>query len=192
VLEFKLTVLALEKEGNNYGWLPAHETWGAVTELPQKNIFSTVAIGAKTIQITLRKQDVTLDTAVLWGEKQLFITAVNETGDRHHVVLTAALIDPVTVTLTRDTYGTNDLMRQTVTGTETVTFPAYITEKYMGYTKSDPQLILDTQYVLICPKAVTLEPGKTVAVNGKKFTVLVAHELDEHKNEYEAERIDEP
>ena len=42
--------------------------------------------------------------------------------------------------------------------------------------------------VLVVPKAIVLEPGKLVSVRGALWEVLVPHELDEYKNEYEIGR----
>lgn len=42
--------------------------------------------------------------------------------------------------------------------------------------------------VLVVPKAITLEPGRLVKARGALWEVLVPHELDEYKNEYEIGR----
>lgn len=42
--------------------------------------------------------------------------------------------------------------------------------------------------VLVVPKAITLRPGYLVEVRGAAWEVLVPHELDQYKNEYEIGR----
>ena len=42
--------------------------------------------------------------------------------------------------------------------------------------------------VLVTPKPITLRPGSLVEVRGAAWEVLVAHELDRYKNEYEIGR----
>lgn len=46
----------------------------------------------------------------------------------------------------------------------------------------------DLELVLVVPKAIRLEPGRLVECLGAVWEVLVPHELDEFKNEYEIGR----
>ena len=46
-------------------------------------------------------------------------------------------------------------------------------------------------YVLVTPKAVTLQRGSVVSVNGTDYAVLLAHVLDPYKNEYEICRTED-
>lgn len=191
MLDAKLTILELAREGNTYGWLPMHETWGEVELKSDRNIFSSVAIGARTVELRLRRQPLTLDHSILRGDKQMFITEINDSESRHFITVTAALIDPVVCAVTRETRKLNELNRLVSSGSENISFPAWITEKYVGRTQANPQVVLDTMYVLITSKAIELNPGELVMVEGKAFTVWAAHTLDDHKNEFEIARKDE-
>ena len=42
--------------------------------------------------------------------------------------------------------------------------------------------------MLVTPKPVALEPGRLVRARGALWEILVPHELDEFKNEYEIGR----
>lgn len=196
MLDAKMTVMELTSEtdavGNvNYGWLPSHDTWGTYELKQARNIFSSVAMGARTVEITLRRQPISLDNSIFRGERQLYITQIDDTADPHFTTVTAALIDPVSCVAEIESFRKNNLNRLESDGVKTVSFPAWLTEKYLGRTQADPQVVLDTMYVLITPKAIELSPGGLVTVDGKTYTVYVTHTLDGHKNEYEIARKDE-
>ena len=196
MLDVILTVMALESEadlnGNVvYGWRPYHSTWGSYELKQARNIFSAVALGARTVELKLRRQTLNLDHSILRGERQLFITQIDDTADPHFMTVTAALINPVSCVLSRTEKKKNELKRIVSTGTVTISFPAWFTEKYLGRTQEAPQVVIDTMYVLITPKAIELNPGEIVTVDGTDYTVYLAHTLDDHKNEYEIARKDE-
>lgn len=196
MLDAKMTVLSLESEsdanGNiTYGWLPYHDTWGTYELKQMRNIFSAVALGARTVELTLRKQPISLDNSIFRGERQLYITQIDDTADPHFTTVTAALLDPVSCTAEIESFEKNELNRIVSSGFRTIIFPAWLTEKYLGRTQAEPQVVLDMMYVLITPKAIKLAAGELVTVEGKTYTVYVAHTLDGHKNEYEISRKDE-
>ncbi len=196
MLDAKMTVLSLESESDAagnivYGWLPFHDTWGTYELKQARNIFSAVALGTRTVEITLRRQPVTLDNSIFRGERQLFITQIDDTANPHFTTLTTALIDPVSCSAEIATYTKNELNRLVVTSIKRISFPAWMTEKYVGRTQAEPQVVLNTMYVLITPKAVELSAGDIVTVEDKPYTVYIAHTLDSHKNEYEIARRDE-
>lgn len=196
MLDAKLTILELDSETDltrnvTFGWLPFHETWGEVELKTARNIFSSVAMGARTVEIKLRKQPLTLDNVILRSDRYLYITEINDTEDRHFMTVTTAQLDPVICTAKKETFTKNALNRIVSSGVKTLTFPAWLTEKYVGRTQADPQVVLDTMYVLITPKAIELDAGELVMVGGKTYAVWAAHTLDEHKNEYEIARKDE-
>ena len=196
MLDAKMTVLSLESEtdadGNiNYGWLPFHDTWGTFELKQARNIFSAVALGARTVEITLRRQPVSLDNSIFRGERQLYITQIDDTANPHFTTVEAALIDPVSCVAEVESFKKNGLNRLVSDGIKKITFPAWLTEKYLGRTQAEPQVVLDTMFVLITPKAIELAAGDIVTVEGKTYTVFIAHMLDDHKNEYEISRKDE-
>lgn len=191
MLDTKLTILELVRENDTYGWLPYHETWGKIEPKSSRNIFSSVAMGARTVEITLRPQPLTLRNALLWGDIHLFISSITNT-DRHSLKLTAAIMEPKECELKRGKQKLNELNRLVPDGVSVLRFPAYLTEKYIGHTQSEPQVIVDTTYVLITPKDILISSDELVTVEGKSYTVLVPHLLDNDKNEYEIYRTEEP
>lgn len=196
VLDVNLTVMALESEADAdgnvvYGWLPYHSTWGSYELKQARNIFSAVALGARTVELKLRRQTLDLDHSIVRGERQLYITQIDDTADPHFLTVTTALLDPVSCVCKRETFSRNELNRLVSSGEISISFPAWLTEKYLGRTQSAPQVVLDTMYVLITPKAIELNAGELVTVDGTDYTVYIAHTLDDHKNEYEIARKDE-
>ena len=192
MLDVKLFVMALEREGNVFGWLPAHETWGEVELQAGRNVFSSVAMSARTVSVKLRRQALNLDNCLLWGDRYIYITEIGNTEVRHYLSVTAVLLDPVICSVTRESYGLDSLNRRVLIGSETTLFPAWLTEKYVGRQQADPQVVVDIMYVLIVPKAVSLNIGEIVTISDKHFAVWLAHTLDSNKNEYEISRKEEP
>lgn len=47
-------------------------------------------------------------------------------------------------------------------------------------------------YVLVTPKAIALTSGSLVEIAETPYEVLLAHDLDPYKNEYEIKRTGEP
>lgn len=192
MLEQPLKILTLQQSGNAWDWEITHETWGGVELTNARNVFSQVALAARTAELTLRAQPLTLRNAVRWDSKTLYITQIDEGDDRHHLKVTTALLEPVAITLHRETHGLDERRRPAVTATADYTFPAWITEKYMGRTQQDPAVAVETTYVLIVPKDVLeLREGETVQIGHKAFVVLLAHTLDPDRNEYEVLRSEE-
>ena len=66
-----------------------------------------------------------------------------------------------------------------------MTFPGVLTEKYARHGQEWPMSVNELGLVLVTPKAVKLRSGCLVEVRGSAWEVLVPHELDEYKNEYE-------
>lgn len=177
-LSEQLEVLELrETESSTWAWEAVRKTWGQV-ELDagqRKNLFSTVGIGARNASLVLRRQDITLHNALHWKGRHLFLTAIIPRG-RGHLDVTAALVRPETVRLVPDE------------GDQGVTFPGILTEKYLAHSQEWPMSVNDLELVLVVPKAITLRPGRLVECLGTAWEVLVPHELDEFKNEYEIGR----
>lgn len=170
-LDQRLVVLSLVQEGKAYRWECTRLTW-ARAELSQKtNVYSVHGIGAAGVSFTLRRQEIGLGNALLWRGQHGMITAIRPLG-RLHLTVEAALVVP---SQCEDKY----------TGT---TFPAIMTEKYLGHQQLEPQAINVLRHVLVTPKAIELTPGRLVEVDGTPWPIQVAHLLDPAKNEYELER----
>lgn len=177
-LSERLEVLELrETEPGVWTWEAMRKTWAQV-ELDagqRKNLFSSVGIGARNASLVLRRQEFTLHNALRWKGHHLFLTAILPRG-RGHLDVTAALVRPETVQLVLDGEG------------QGVTFPGILTEKYLAHSQEWPMSVNDLELVLVVPKAITLRPGRLVECLGAAWEVLVPHELDEFKNEYEIGR----
>ena len=156
-------------------WVSIRRTWAMLTLQTKKNLFSTVGIGARGAEIILRRQPLTLHNALLWGEQHLFLTAILPEG-RLHLRVQAALVTADTITLQKDE------------NTVEMTFPGVLTEKYARHEQEWPMSVNQLGLVLVVPKVITLESGQLVKARGALWEVLVPHELDPYKNEYEMGR----
>ena len=111
-----------------------------------------------------------------WGGQHLFLTSIVPMG-RNHMEVDTAVVTVDTVELQEDDE------------TEPMTFPGVLTEKYARHAQEWPMSTNDLVLVLVTPKPIVLRPGSLVKVRGTMWEVLVPHELDEYKNEYELGRL---
>lgn len=154
-----------------WSWELVRRTW-AQSELAAKtNIYSVHGIGASGVAFTLRRQGLTLDNALRWKGQHCLITAIRPRG-RLYLTVEAALVEL-------------SQCRNPSTGE---TFPAVMTERYVGHQQLEPMAINKYQRVLVTPKAVKLTPGPLVEVDGVPWPITTPYELDPHKNEYVIER----
>jgi hypothetical protein len=185
-LKDRIEVLALSKVDNTYCWITVLGVWAKTERLKNTNIFSKVGIGAKSVQFTIRKRELTLHNALRWKGKHCFLTDIVETADRMYYEVTAALIEPKTCTVKRTGEPTFNKLNRPVYGEPTIlTFPGCLTEKYLGYEQGKPMATTEIRYVLVTPKAVELTSGELVSIGNKTYTVEMPHTLDDYKNDYE-------
>ena len=171
-----LQVLELkENPKGTWTWQKVRKARGQVELSTGRNLFSSVGIGARGAELILRRQALTLHNALLWGEQHLFLSAILPEG-RLHLRVQAALVSLDTVALLKDE------------NTVEKTFPGVLTEKYARHEQEWPMSLNQLGLVLVVPKAITLEPGRLVKARGALWEVLVPHELDPYKNEYEMGR----
>ena len=170
-LDQRLAVLKLTQEGKAYSWKTTRATWAKAVLATKTNVYSVHGIGAAGVTFTMRRQPLDLGNALLWRGQHCMITAIRPLG-RLHLTVEAAL---VVVSACEDKY----------TG---ITFPAIMTEKYLGHQQLEPQAVNTLRHVLVTPKAIELPPGQLVEVAGTPWPIQVAHLLDPWKNEYELER----
>ena len=160
--------------------------WAKAEPQTGKNLFSAVGIGTKSVKFTIWKQDLTLHNAFRWRGKHCFLTDITEVDCLFYEV-TAALIEPKTCTVKRIPQQEKDALNRPKKSEPQVimAFPGCLTEKYMGFSKLNPQVQTDAQYVLVTPKEIGLKIADLVTVGDTTYNVQIAHELDEFKNEYE-------
>jgi hypothetical protein len=191
-LNDEIELLRLTVSGDVYKWVVSDTVFAKAERVKGNNIFSSVGLGAKTVKLTLRACDISLHNAARWNSRHCLITDIVQL-DREYLVLTAALIEPVPCSITRQASRLNELNRLVFVDNSVLSFPACITEKYLGHTQGEPQVTLEQRLVLITPKPVKLSAGELVSVGSLgTFNILLPHELDEYKNEYEIIRKAEP
>ena len=98
------------------------------------------------------------------GEQHLFLTSILPEG-RLHWKVSAALVEIAQCQADMDEGGG-------------ARFPGVLTEKYMKFQQESPYSTNTITYVLVTPKAVALQRGGVVAVNGTDYAVQLAHVLD--------------
>ncbi|MGO5023907.1 hypothetical protein ACTQ4E_12560 [Lawsonibacter sp. LCP25S3_G6] len=176
-LDQRMEVLELKRIGDRWSWQPIRRTRANVTMSTRSNLFSSVGIGARGAGIILRRQELTLHNALRWGDQHLFLTSILPEG-RLHWNVSAALVEIAQCQADMDEGG----------GAK---FPGVLTEKYMKFQQENPYSTNTITYVLVTPKAVTLQRGGVVSVNGTDYAVQLAHVLDPYKNEYEICRTED-
>ena len=173
-----LQVLELkENPKGTWTWQKVRKARGQVELSTGRNLFSTVGIGARGAEIVLRRQDLTLHNALLWGEQHLFLSAILPEG-RLHLRVQAALVEPTECQADMDQRGG-------------IRFPGILTEKYMKWEQPEPYSVNRLAYVLVTPKPIQLQRGSLVGVSGINYEVQLAHTLDPYKSEYEIVRTED-
>lgn len=170
VLDFR------ETEPGRWAWVPVRRAWAQVEQTAKTNLFSKVGVGARDAAVVLRKQPLTLNQALSWKGQHLFLTSITDRG-RMHLDVQAALVDLVECQADPVEDGPH--------------FPGVLTEKYVQHEQLEPMSLNELRCVLVTPKAIELQRGHAVSVNGMLWEVLVRHTLDAYKNEYEIGRVDE-
>ena len=184
----KIIILTLNSTSvdsqTSFAWNSGISVWSKTESLEKRNFFSSVGMGVKSIKFSMRKCNLSLHNALLWGERHCFITNIVEI-DRKYFEVTVALIEPKQCSVTRTKVTKNELNRPVLCPDSTITFPGYLVEKYLGYKQETPHAVNETMYVLVTPKAIELEAGDLVNIDEETYNVRVLHTLDEFKNEYE-------
>lgn len=186
-----VSILEFARNSTQYEWTQRKETWAKVEQKASKSVYSQIGIRTDTVIFTIRRQEITLHNAIRWRGEHFFLTNIAEDGGMYYVV-TAARMYLKTCAVTHVTTTKNELKNPVAVKSETITFPAVLTEKYLGFEQREPQAVTETTYVLVTPKVIELSISDLVDVAGKKYCVQVAHTLDEFKNEYEVYRKGEP
>ena len=185
-LREKISILKLNQNDNSYTWEQSSTLWTKVERLNSNNLFSRVGIGAKSIKFIIRrKSDLSLHDAFKWNGKHCFLTDIVDINPMYYEV-TVALIEPRLCAVKRTGKPVlNELNRPVYSDDVTLTFPACLTEKYIGFTQGEPMGVKETRYVMVTPKSIKLQVGELVTIDETDYTVIIPHVLDEFKNEYE-------
>lgn len=152
-------------------WEAVRRTWAKAELRTRPNVYSVHGLGAAGVTFILRRQGLSLDSALRWRGQHCLITAIRPLGRLY------LLVDAALVVLSR--------CRNPRTGE---TFPAVMTEEYVRHQQLEPMATNGHRRVLVTPKPVRLKPGPLAEVDGVEWPVMTAYELDPHKNEYVLER----
>lgn len=185
--------LKLEQTENGFEWVSQTNMFAQVKQKTSKNIFSTVGLGVPTVEFTIRNRHITLDNALMFKGQHCFITNIEEHPDsRNFYKVTTAAITPRICSVQRRTAELDPVYNRPILSDNTkITFPACVTEKYIKTAVETPQTNTEQCLVLVVPKAITLKVGEQITLEGKVWRVVVPHELDNWKNEYEIIRNDD-
>lgn len=190
-LDQRLEVLELQETAPGvWTWETVRKTWAQVEPDAgqRKNLFSSVGTGARNASLVLRRQGLTLHSALRWKGQHLFLTAVVPQG-RGHLGISAALVEPVQCVAQpwHNQKGAGN--RAERVDDPPVTFPGVLTEKYVRYQAEESYAKTSVIYVLVAPKSIELQEGVLVTVQegpaAGVYHVQTRHVLDAFKNEYE-------
>lgn len=171
--------LRYDQDADVFSWEDAYTAWARAEVDAGRNLFSAVGIGARGVTFTLRKNArLTLYKSLVWRGQFCFPTAILD-AEPGFMEVKAALCD--TVSCRKD-------LDRAAPGSR---FPGVLTEKYVGHEQEMPYGEVTRTLVLVTPKDVALAPGSVVSAGGERFRVLVPHELDMYKNEYEIRRVED-
>lgn len=186
----RVQVLSFKQDGDAWRWQTDAEIW-AEAELQEKpSVFSKVGLSANGVKFILRRRELTLHNALRWNGKHCFLTYLEEIN-RRYLEVRAALVEPKNCVLEEAEILYDEYNTPIPGEKKTVSFPACLTEKYLGYAQLEPMAQLESRFVLVTPKEISLKPGQLVRVEGVPYGVQIPHELDGFKNEYEIGRKDD-
>lgn len=161
-------------------------------ETGRKNIFSRVGIGADGAEFVIRKTSMTLHDAILWNGQHYFLTNIEQVGICPvYYKLTAARVpcEIVTVSRTMTAMGKSGEAVRTVE--KVGSFPGCLTEKYLGEEIGKSHVELEKRLIVVAPKEAVYRSGDIFEIFGESWRVVLCHDLEQWKNEYEVERVED-
>lgn len=178
-LRERIGVLALQfqEDDNQYQWTENRRLWADAELDTRSNLFSSVGIGARGVTFTVRRnRELSLHQAFSWHDQHCFLTAILPHDHPGYLTVKAALVEVRTCRKDADLDPPG------------CSFPGILTEKYVKHEEPDLHAEVTTDYVLVTPKVISLDPGSWVTVGEAFYRVLVPHLLDPYKNEFEIRR----
>ena len=185
-LSSSIELLEIEDTPDGCRWTCSAVIWAKAEKKNARVIYSLIGRGADiTVLFTIRRRDISRHNAIIWQGQHHFICDVAEDG-RGHLKITTVPIDAHDCIAKITGKPTRNERNNPVPGTVSEhSFPACVTEKFIGYTEPDPNAVNTVTLVLITPKRVTLDAGTVVTVTGGEYHITKCHTLDNYENEYE-------
>ena len=96
-LRDRVAVLELVKEagadgGAEYRWAERRKIWARAELMDKTCLFSSVGIGARRVEFTIRRRELTLHQAFRWNGRHCFLSSIVPDGPGH-LKVTAALVE---------------------------------------------------------------------------------------------------
>lgn len=190
-LRDRVTLLRLTG-GADLSFTKAAQVWAQVRETGRKNIFAKVGIGSDGVEIVLREREITLHDAILWNGRHYFLTNIAREGTAPAYLKIQAARVPCRTAEVYRCRTERGKTGQPVNFFERVgSFPACLTEKYLGSAGEQSHMESETRLVAVAPKAAACKAGDLFAIDGKRYRVMVVHDLEDWKIEYEIERAED-
>lgn len=190
-LRQRVQLLSLQKQENRYCYEPVKNTFAAVKVTGRTGIFSKIGIGAEGVEFILRSQPLTLHQGIRYQGEHYFITSITETGIApRHLTVSAVKVKPRECALNqkpgnRGVYGGEEKKDNIIT------FPGFLTEKYLRDGEEPGHFETGITVVLVTPKEIIADAGKIITIDGKRYRISTVHDLDDYKNEYEVQRTED-
>ena len=169
---YQADLMRYTQTSSGWAWTKVRNLWTIAERGSGKNIFSAVGLGAESWRFTLRAQDLSIKDAIRFDGYHHFISNVQEVERGFWVA------DAARVAVAACQYGG-------------MSFEAAVTEKYVTFNQMTPQSENHITYVLVTPKVIELQPGAYLSIDGHDYSILLKHELDPVKNEYEVKRVED-
>ena len=198
-LDQRLELLELvETSPGVFEWTTTCRTWGRVTT-GKNAVFSPHAASAPGVEAVIRRRALDLHHALRWrdctGTLWHLAPASITPMDRMHLAVQAAMVRPCTCLATRTEDTVGPAGRPTKAETMRVQFPGILSQKYARYEREETHDTGQIRYVLVTPKAISLQAGDLVTVEGGLgqglYHVTVVHSLDPWRGEVEIDRAED-
>ena len=177
---------------NDLRWEERSKLWMQVKETGRKNIFAKVGIGSDGVEIVLREREITLHDAIRWNGRHYFLTNIAREGTAPaYLKIQAARVPCRTAEVYRCRTERGDTGQPVNVFERVGSFPACLTEKYLGSAGEQSHMESETRLVAVAPKAAACKAGDLFAIDGKRYRVMVVHDLEDWKIEYEIERVED-
>lgn len=199
---------------NTFAWAKKRQIWAAAEQDTRSNLFSSVGVGARGVTFTIRRSPgLTLHNAFRWRGQFCFLTSIVD-GDPGFQVVKAALCEPAKCQKDVDMNPPEDppgcffpgILTEKYVGHEQLDPHTVVTGDFVLVTPKIIRLAPNSWVIVQDPRRNPADPfsweekvgsgrgfqwlegaemSEPFDGKGAHFRVLVLHELDPYKNEYE-------